>query len=49
MDPSEAERQGIGAGSVMRRKADGGYEWLTDEVDDRRAAGNPDRRRIRSP
>ncbi|HEX7516625.1 MAG TPA: formate dehydrogenase accessory sulfurtransferase FdhD [Chthoniobacterales bacterium] len=32
MDPSEAERQGIGAGSVVRRKADGGYEWLTDEV-----------------
>ena len=32
MDPSEAERQGIGAGSILRRKADGGYEWLTDEV-----------------
>ena len=32
MDPSEAERQGIGAGSVVRRKADGGYKWLTDEV-----------------
>jgi FdhD protein len=32
MDPSEAERQGIGSGSIVRRKADGGYEWLTDEV-----------------
>jgi FdhD protein len=32
MSASEAERQGIGAGSVMRRKADGGYEWVTDEV-----------------
>jgi FdhD protein len=32
MESSEAERQGIGAGSVVRRKADGGYEWLTDEV-----------------
>jgi FdhD protein len=32
MDPSEAERHGIGAGSILRRKADGGYEWLTDEV-----------------
>jgi FdhD protein len=32
MDPSEAERQGIGAGSILRRKADGEYEWLTDEV-----------------
>jgi FdhD protein len=32
MDPSEVEQQGIGAGSVVRRNADGGYEWLTDEV-----------------
>jgi FdhD protein len=32
MDPSEAERHGIGAGSIVRRKADGRYEWLTDEV-----------------
>ena len=32
MDSSEAERHGIGMGSVVRRKADGGYEWLTDEV-----------------
>jgi FdhD protein len=32
MDPSEAERQGIGAGSVLRRKSDGGYEFVTDEV-----------------
>ena len=32
MDSSEAEQQGIGAGSILRRKADGGYEWLTDEV-----------------
>ena len=32
MSASEAEGQGIGAGSVMRRKADGGYECVTDEV-----------------
>ena len=32
MDLSETERQGIGAGSIVRRKADGEYEWLTDEV-----------------
>jgi len=32
MNASEAEGQGIGAGSVMRRKADGGYECVTDEV-----------------
>lgn len=32
MNASEAEEHGIGAGSVMRRKADGGYECVTDEV-----------------
>ena len=32
MSASEAEEQGIGAGSVIRRKADGDYEWLTDDV-----------------
>lgn len=32
MSASEAEKQGIGAGSVIRRKADGGYECITDEV-----------------
>lgn len=32
MNTSKAERHGIGAGSVLRRKADGDYEWLTDEV-----------------
>jgi FdhD protein len=32
MNASEAEGQGIGAGSVMRRKANGGYECVTDEV-----------------
>ena len=32
MDLSEAERQGVGAGSVIRRSADGGYECVTDEV-----------------
>ncbi len=32
MSASEAEGQGIGAGSVIRRKADGGYECVTDEV-----------------
>jgi FdhD protein len=32
MNASEAEEQGIGAGSVIRRKADGGYECVTDEV-----------------
>jgi FdhD protein len=32
MNASEAVGQGIGAGSVMRRKADGGYECVTDEV-----------------
>jgi FdhD protein len=32
MNASEAEEHGIGAGSVMRRKADGGYERVTDEV-----------------
>jgi FdhD protein len=32
MNPLEAERQGIGAGSVVRRKADGFYEFVTDEV-----------------
>lgn len=32
MDASEAEEQGIGAGSVIRRKADGKYECVTDEV-----------------
>lgn len=32
MNASEAEEHGIGAGSVMRRKVDGGYECVTDEV-----------------
>ena len=32
MNPSPAEVHGIGAGSVVRRKADGGYEYITDEV-----------------
>lgn len=32
MSASEAEEQGVGAGSVIRRKADGGYECVTDEV-----------------
>jgi FdhD protein len=32
MNASEAEEQGIGAGSIIRRKADGGYECVTDEV-----------------
>ncbi|HMG06691.1 MAG TPA: formate dehydrogenase accessory sulfurtransferase FdhD [Chthoniobacterales bacterium] len=32
MNASEAEELGIGAGSVIRRKADGGYECVTDEV-----------------
>jgi FdhD protein len=32
MKPSHAERHGIGAGSILRRKAEGGYEWVTDEV-----------------
>jgi FdhD protein len=32
MHPSDAERQGIGAGSIVRRKEDGGYECVTDEV-----------------
>jgi FdhD protein len=32
MSASEAEEQGIGAGSVIRRKTDGGYEYVTDEV-----------------
>lgn len=32
MHLSDAERQGIGAGSIMRRKEDGGYECVTDEV-----------------
>jgi FdhD protein len=32
MSSSDAEEQGIGAGSVMRRKTDGGYECVTDEV-----------------
>ena len=32
MHASEAELQGIGAGSVIRRRADGGYECTTDEV-----------------
>jgi FdhD protein len=32
MHRSDAERQGIGAGSVVRRKEDGGHECLTDEV-----------------
>jgi FdhD protein len=32
MKASEAEEQGIGAGSVIRRTADGKYECVTDEV-----------------
>jgi FdhD protein len=32
MNPLETERQGIGAGSVVRRKADGFHECVTDEV-----------------
>ena len=32
MHLSDAERQGIGAGSVIRRKEGGGHEWVTDEV-----------------
>jgi len=32
MSASEAEGQGIGAGSVIRRKTDGSYECVTDEV-----------------
>ncbi len=32
MHLSDAERQGIGAGSVIRRKEDGNYECVTDEV-----------------
>ena len=32
MNASEAEEHGIGAGSVVRRKADGKYECVTDEV-----------------
>ena len=32
MSASEAEEYGVGAGSVTRRKADGGYECVTDEV-----------------
>jgi FdhD protein len=32
MHLSDAERQGIGAGSVIRRKEDGGHECVTDEV-----------------
>ncbi|HWM25353.1 MAG TPA: formate dehydrogenase accessory sulfurtransferase FdhD [Chthoniobacterales bacterium] len=32
MSASKAEDQGIGAGSVMRRKPDGAYECVTDEV-----------------
>ena len=32
MSASEAEEEGIGAGSVIRRKADGDYERITDEV-----------------
>ncbi len=32
MKRSEAELQGIGAGSVVRRKSDGDFEWITDEV-----------------
>ena len=32
MNFSEAELQGIGAGSILRRKTDGGYECITDEV-----------------
>jgi len=32
MHLSEAERQGVGAGSILRRKAAGGYECVTDDV-----------------
>lgn len=32
MSASKAEERGIGAGSVMRRKSDGAYECVTDEV-----------------
>ena len=32
MHLSDTERQGIGAGSIVRRKEDGGYECVTDEV-----------------
>lgn len=32
MHLSDAERQGIGAGSIIRRKEEGGYECVTDEV-----------------
>jgi FdhD protein len=32
MQLSDAERQGIGAGSILRRQEDGGYECVTDEV-----------------
>jgi FdhD protein len=32
MSASKAEDQGIGAGSVIRRKPDGAYECVTDEV-----------------
>lgn len=32
MKPSDAEENGVGSGSIVRRKADGEYEWLTDEV-----------------
>lgn len=32
MHLSDAERQGIGAGSIIRRKEDGGHECVTDEV-----------------
>lgn len=32
MHLSDAERQGIGAGSVLRRKEDGGCECVTDDV-----------------
>lgn len=32
MHLSDAERQGIGAGSIVRRKEDGVYECVTDEV-----------------
>jgi FdhD protein len=32
MHLSDAERQGIGAGSIVRRKEDGSYECVTDEV-----------------
>lgn len=32
MHLSDAERQGIGTGSIIRRKEEGGYECVTDEV-----------------